>query len=607
MKTIYLLFLMLLSISGAYSQCNAKASFTYKDSSGFLIFTNTSVNCNQWEWHIDGYNYSFTKHLTIYKPLSGVVRARLVVRDLNSSNCIDSSLLMFINFGACVTKADFIGTANSMTATFVDYSVCNRMKQFWDYGDGTTSNQFQANHTYGSVGTYNVKLIISDSMINGCLDSFEMMIQLKNCYVKADFDAKLDSNGGGFWRFINKSLNAKSYEWDFGDSSSFSYLKNPTHMYRYSSNYVVRLIARDSSSNSCADTLSLSIPDDVCSPIAKYTFTKSNRTVTFNNLSVLANKWEWTFGDGNQSSAKNPVHTYAKHGTYYVYLKAYDSTKQNCYKYYSLVVVVDTCAAKASFFFKDSAKSVTFFNTSYNVNKVLWVFGDGDSSTVISPTHVYNSATKYIATLYVYDTNYNGCFSSYTDSFTLKSCKAYFEIRPDTTQQFSGVLLDKSTCRNSATYLWDFGDSTTSTSKTPTHIYSGKGPFYIKLCITDSNCSSCYTRLIKYDSMGNLNMALRPFSFRVEREGSKSSSTKISYLESIVLAPNPVQNVLKIKHNEEQLIDVQLYSLNGVLLFEQKDVLEELVIDFENYNSGIFMMKIQSKDGDFKVYKIIKN
>ena len=37
------------------------------------------------------------------------------------------------------------------------------------------------------------------------------------------------------------------------------------------------------------------------------------------------------------------------------------------------------------------------------------------------------------------------------------------------------------------TYLWDFGDATTSTLTSPTHTYSGTGPYTIKLTATSSN------------------------------------------------------------------------------------------------------------------------
>jgi PKD repeat protein len=39
-------------------------------------------------------------------------------------------------------------------------------------------------------------------------------------------------------------------------------------------------------------------------------------TVRFTDTSIGATTWTWTFGDGSQSSVRNPSHTYAARGTY---------------------------------------------------------------------------------------------------------------------------------------------------------------------------------------------------------------------------------------------------------------------------------------------------
>lgn len=58
---------------------------------------------------------------------------------------------------------------------------------------------------------------------------------------------------------------------------------------------------------------------------------------------------------------------------------------------------------------------VSFTNTSTNSNAFIWAFGDGDSSTVLSPTHSYTVPGDYTVTLIGYDTM--GCYPS--DTFEL--------------------------------------------------------------------------------------------------------------------------------------------------------------------------------------------
>lgn len=57
---------------------------------------------------------------------------------------------------------------------------------------------------------------------------------------------------------------------------------------------------------------------------------------------------------------------------------------------------------------------VVFQNNSANGNSFLWDFGDGTTSTLINPSHVYASAGQYIVSLLVTDTN--NCYAS--DSLT---------------------------------------------------------------------------------------------------------------------------------------------------------------------------------------------
>ena len=58
---------------------------------------------------------------------------------------------------------------------------------------------------------------------------------------------------------------------------------------------------------------------------------------------------------------------------------------------------------------------ISFSNSSTNGNAFLWLFGDGNTSTALNPSHVYANAGTYDVTLIVSDTN--GCFSP--DSVTV--------------------------------------------------------------------------------------------------------------------------------------------------------------------------------------------
>lgn len=66
---------------------------------------------------------------------------------------------------------------------------------------------------------------------------------------------------------------------------------------------------------------------------------KAGQTVKFSNLSDAGESWVWKFGDGSQSTAKNPSHIYTAAGTYTVELMA-DSSKSR--KITHVVEVLDS-------------------------------------------------------------------------------------------------------------------------------------------------------------------------------------------------------------------------------------------------------------------------
>ena len=78
-------------------------------------------------------------------------------------------------------------------------------------------------------------------------------------------------------------------------------------------------------------------------------------------------------------------------------------------------------APVASFTWKTSnttaPSTVVFTNTSTNASSYIWDFGDGTTSTVISPTHIYNTVGTFTATLTA--TNSSGSSSAYDNINTV--------------------------------------------------------------------------------------------------------------------------------------------------------------------------------------------
>ncbi|MDN3586555.1 PKD domain-containing protein [Pedobacter aquatilis] len=120
----------------------------------------------------------------------------------------------------------------------------NAVAYLWDFGDGTTSNQFEPEHTFtGSGVNYTVTLTATNTQ--GCknVSVLPNYIQLvtppqSNFNVLPGNELSIPNYT---FNFRDASLNgAGSWEWNFGDGSS-STLQNPSHTYSNVGEYMVTL------------------------------------------------------------------------------------------------------------------------------------------------------------------------------------------------------------------------------------------------------------------------------------------------------------------------------------------------------------------------------
>ncbi len=192
---------------------------------------------------------------------------------------------------------------------------------------------------------------------------------------------------------------------NFGDGSPVVTSQNATHTYTAAGRYTVTLSVTDT-----IGTASTSRVVTVFSlPVASFTKSVATGvaplTVAFTDTSTgLPTSWLWDFGDGSSSTIQNPSHVYTAAGTYTANL-----TVTNVVGSASVAqtVTVTAIPLPVASFTKSVATGVTpltvvFTDTSTsNITAWLWNFGDGTSSTIQNPSHVYAAAGTYTVTLTV--------------------------------------------------------------------------------------------------------------------------------------------------------------------------------------------------------------
>lgn len=127
-----------------------------------------------------------------------------------------------------------------------------------------------------------------------------------------------------------------------------------------------------------------------CEPLTvQFSSTSSANTEDFD--------WQFPGGTPSSSSIENPTVLYSTPGTYSVTLTVSNSAGSNTATQSNYITVSPLPAS--GFSSSILGAIATFTNTSTNASSYLWDFGDGDTSTQISPSHTYANDGTYTVTL----------------------------------------------------------------------------------------------------------------------------------------------------------------------------------------------------------------
>ncbi|MDP1727685.1 MAG: PKD domain-containing protein, partial [Bacteroidota bacterium] len=146
-----------------------------------------------------------------------------------------------------------------------------------------------------------------------------------------------------------------------------------------------------------------------------------------------------------------------------------------------------------------ATNSFPFGNGSQNrhpsfITSSLWNFGDGTSTTnQLFIPKVYTSAGDYRVHLITY-TNTGCTDTTYMDVTVTPGASASFTYVPNSCANKDVAFT--STSVSASTYLWDFGDASTSTLANPTHTYAANGSYVVTLTINGSLVSAPQTIVV---------------------------------------------------------------------------------------------------------------
>jgi len=396
-----------------------------------------------------------------------------------------TSALPVANFTANVTSG-----ALPLSVSFTDLSSNTPTSWFWDFGDGNNSTDQNAAHIYASVGIYTVSLNATNaggSNVSTQTDYITVAIE-----PVASFSSNVTSGAVPLSvNFTDESANSPiSWLWDFGDGNT-STDQNPAHTYVAAGTYNVTMNATNvGGSNVTTQTNYITV---AIAPVASFTANVTSGavplSVNFTDTSTnTPTSWLWDFGDGNTSTDQNPTYTYTAVGTYSINLNATNAGGSNISTQTEYITAAFAPVSNFSANVTEGAVplSVNFTDTSTNSpTSWLWDFGDGNTSTVQNPAHIYVAAGIYNVSLNA--TNVGGSNVSTQLSFITA---AYTPVAGFTSNVTSGAVplsvsfTDQST--NATAWYWDFGDGNTSALQNPTHTYMDVGTYNVNLTAINS-------------------------------------------------------------------------------------------------------------------------
>ncbi len=487
--------------------CNANFNFIVNpDGLSVKMIDMSSPQIRDQYWDFGNGQFSNNKDAVVKYSRAGVYKVCKSIVD--SAGC-KASECKEIQLGTLACKANFTNFVDGATKTvqFTDQSVADSSTYFWDFGDGSFSNQKNPTHTYQKAGTYNICQTIK-GMVTNCVSDICKEIQVGNVLCEAEFAYQVDALSRTISLQNASRGDFKRFYWENGAGKSDT-SENAKFVYTANGDYNVCLHAYNPITN-CKSSIckTIGVINDTsklvrfASDFTYYMIIDSSKIVLTDKSMGDPNKWYWTFGDGSFLKAKDASHKYSKPGVYKVchtILSANGDFDEKCEQ---ITVGQEPCNLTAGYSLFIDAKLLTVYmsdNSVGNAQKWFWKFGDGSTSYNKAPEHKYSKPGYYMISLSVIDT-IKHCTGFFGDIIQVGdvNCKASYDYSVD--MSLNELTLKNTSTGNVGKYFWNLGDYSTSMDENPIpYKYAEAGLYRVNLVASsdDGTCRDFYSQAIQ--------------------------------------------------------------------------------------------------------------
>lgn len=395
--------------------------------------------------------------------------------------------------------------------TFTNNSRGSNATYTWDFGDGTpavVTQDLVMKHTYntGERRFFTVTLLTENSCGS---DTARLNVLVSPNPIRLNLlvDAnELNGCAPHTVRFINNTLGASTFRYNFGDGSpdvvSTRQFDTLFHTYAQIGSYTMQVTA----SSGCTDTTASRVIEVRTAPVAGLTLNRTEvclgEPIQFTNRSSPGAGVQWRFGDGTGSGVNNPLKSFAAPGTYRVTILASTNFGQgfSCTDSASAIVIVrDTLPGS---FTMDSTGNCAPFFTTFKTTLptavfTAWDFGDGNTATGDSVVHPFMAAGTYLVTMVSRDAG--GCSYKAQRTVTVRGPSGQF-IYTAPYSCFGQAVSFRALSANTSRYIFypGNGDSISTTNGTISYTYPQPGSYQPRVVLVSGVCRS---ELIGRDSL----------------------------------------------------------------------------------------------------------
>ncbi|MCK9255339.1 MAG: DUF2817 domain-containing protein [Bacteroidales bacterium] len=436
---------------------------------------------------------------------------------------------------------------------FINLSEASENSSFlWDFGDGNTSTEFQPEHFYAQNGVYTVKLIAQNSFGEDFIEKENFieinLSEIPNlpsyviCENSGNIDIDLNLDGEVFWfenindenpfnvgnlfsspelyentsYFIQKTIIGEEY-----NGGKLNYQTGGAYVSDNSDNYLVF---------DCFENCSLH-------SVKVYANEDGNRTIYLkNSLGLVLNSKEIFIENGEQTIVLD-----------------FELTQGENYRL--------GCNPDAKLF-RDYSGLFSNLDYPFNINNII--------SIKRSNTVWWGDEIKYYPYFYNWNIKLPDCYSAKTplNIYVNEEVKADFNFSIE-----NNIVSFTNTSIAADSYIWDFGDNTSSTEINPVHTYQNQGEYLVKL----KALSECGEDTISYQL--------------TILAGIKNYNEN-----NIEIFPNPSSQFLNIK-SDKIISKLEILSIESKLIktFENINSTNTL-IDIEDLKKSYYFIKIYIED-----------